>query len=325
MGHAALDRLLAVLVLAMAATGLGSLRAGSADTAWVFTLHAILGGALLVASIAKIRRSGVRAARAGRWRRLALGGAISIGVMAALTGGFAWVASGELLSVGSWTVLTLHAWIGLLVVPVVLIHVLPNRWKVIRTTARDRVSRRTVLAVGGIALAGIALFGVANAVERVRGGVRRFTGSRWLPTGGIPPITTFFGEPTPAIDSEAWRLTVAMPGTSRAWTLGEIRALGEADLATVLDCTSGWAIETAWRGVPLSAVVGPIPAGTQIKVTSVTGWSTVLSADLAATALLATGVAGVDLPPGNGAPCRLVVPDRRGLDWVKWVTDIRPA
>jgi DMSO/TMAO reductase YedYZ molybdopterin-dependent catalytic subunit len=31
--------------------------------------------------------------------------------------------------------------------------------------------------------------------------------------------------------------------------------------------------------------------------------------------LLATGVAGTDLPAGNGAPCRLVVPNRRGLDW----------
>ncbi len=40
-------------------------------------------------------------------------------------------------------------------------------------------------------------------------------------------------------------------------------------------------------------------------------------------AFLATGVGGVDLPPGNGAPCRLVMPDRRGLDWVKWVSEIR--
>ena len=37
------------------------------------------------------------------------------------------------------------------------------------------------------------------------------------------------------------------------------------------------------------------------------------------------GVAGVDLPVANGAPCRLVVPSRRGVDWVKWVTEIRPA
>lgn len=40
-------------------------------------------------------------------------------------------------------------------------------------------------------------------------------------------------------------------------------------------------------------------------------------------ALLATSVAGTDLPVANGASCRLVVPDARGLDWVKWVTEIR--
>jgi DMSO/TMAO reductase YedYZ molybdopterin-dependent catalytic subunit len=39
-------------------------------------------------------------------------------------------------------------------------------------------------------------------------------------------------------------------------------------------------------------------------------------------ALLATEVAGQPLPVGNGAPCRLVAPDRRGLEWVKWVTEV---
>jgi len=36
-------------------------------------------------------------------------------------------------------------------------------------------------------------------------------------------------------------------------------------------------------------------------------------------------VAGEPLPAANGAPCRLVVPTRRGLDWIKWVTEIRVA
>jgi DMSO/TMAO reductase YedYZ molybdopterin-dependent catalytic subunit len=33
-------------------------------------------------------------------------------------------------------------------------------------------------------------------------------------------------------------------------------------------------------------------------------------------------VAGVLLPGANGAPVRLVVPTRRGLDWVKWVSEV---
>jgi hypothetical protein len=38
---------------------------------------------------------------------------------------------------------------------------------------------------------------------------------------------------------------------------------------------------------------------------------------------LATHVAGAPLALGNGAPVRLVAPDHRGLDWVKWVAEIR--
>src|SRR5688572_32541043 len=122
MSHATLDRVLAVLVVAMAATGLLSLRAGAADTAWVFTVHAVLGGSLLAATVLKLRRSVPRAARSGRWRRLALGLLVSLLVVAALTGGLLGVASGGLLSGGTWTVLTLHAGIGPFVVPLVVVH-----------------------------------------------------------------------------------------------------------------------------------------------------------------------------------------------------------
>ena len=328
MSHATLDRVLAVLVVSMAATGLLSLRAGVADTAWVFTLHAVLGGSLLAATVMKLRRSVPKAARAGRWRRLAFGAVVSLGVVAALTGGFLWVASGEFLTVGTWTVLTLHAWVGLLVVPLVVVHLLPRRWRVLRLPARNGVSRRTVLAAGGLGLVGIGAFGLAARIDRLRGGVRRFTGSRWLPTGGIPPVTTFFGEGTPSIDPVAWRLTVTTPTSTRSWTLDGLRALGETEIAAVLDCTSGWAIETGWRGVPLATLVDstetPVSSErSRIQVTSVTGWSAVLTMAEARFAFLATGVAGVDLPAPNGAPCRLVVPDRRGLDWVKWVTEIQ--
>ena len=41
--------------------------------------------------------------------------------------------------------------------------------------------------------------------------------------------------------------------------------------------------------------------------------------------LLAWGCAGAELPAANGAPLRLVAPDRRGLDWVKWVGEVQPA
>jgi DMSO/TMAO reductase YedYZ molybdopterin-dependent catalytic subunit len=208
------------------------------------------------------------------------------------------------------------------------VHLLPRRWRVLRPPPRNGVSRRTVVAAAGLGLVGIGAFGLASLADVLRGGVRRFTGSRWLPTGGIPPVTTFFGEGTPSIDPEAWRLTVTTPTAARTWTLGALRELGETEIAAVLDCTSGWAIETGWRGVPLATILGAAGVaasskGQRVLVTSVTGWSADLSMEDARGAFLATGVAGVVLPAGNGAPCRLVVPDHRGLDWVKWVSDIQ--
>ncbi len=320
MSLATLDRVLAVLVIGLAGTGLLSLKAGSPGSGWVFTLHGLLGGALLAATVLKLRRSGPRAVARGRWRRLALAIAVALLAIGALTGGFLWVAGGELLTVGSWTVLTLHAWLGLVLVPVIAVHLLPHRWRVVATTPRTGVSRRTLLATGGLAFAGVAAFGVSAVLEHLRGGTRRFTGSRWLPAGGIPPSTTFYGEGPPPIDVDAWRLSVG----DRNLSLADLRALGEVDRTAVLDCTSGWALETLWRGVPLSTVLS-IPDRGSVRVSSVTGWSTVLTADEARTALLATGVAGAPLPGANGAPCRLVAPGRRGLDWVKWVSEVTIA
>jgi Oxidoreductase molybdopterin binding domain len=320
MSHAALDRVLAVLVIAMAGTGLLALRAGTPGSSWVFPVHGLLGGALLAATVWKLWRSGSRAIAAGRWRRLALALAVALLVVGALTGGFLWVAGGELLTVGSLTVLTLHAWLGLLLVPVVVVHLLPHRWRVVSAAPRAGVTRRTLLASGGLALAGVAAFGVTALLDGIRGGTRRFTGSRWLPAGGIPPSTTFYGEGPPEIDVDRWRLTVG----DRRLGLADLRALGEVDRIAVLDCTSGWALETTWRGVPLPAVLA-IPDRGSLRISSVTGWSTVLTAEEARAALLATGVAGGPLPVANGAPCRLVIPSRRGLDWVKWVTQVEVA
>jgi hypothetical protein len=330
---ASLDRLLAVLVVAMAGTGLLTLRAGSPGTGWLFTLHGVLAGALAATVALKIRQSLPRAIDGRRPGRLVLGLAVSLVAVAALTGGILWVASGELLTVGSWTVLTLHAWAGLVLVPLVVVHLLPRRWRLLRPSARSLpalpgrlLSRRALIAGGALGLASVALWGGTAALERLRGGARRFTGSRWLPAGGVPPATTFFGEPAPSIDLVAWRLRVrGRVGREVALSLADLRALGEIDSLAVLDCTSGWAIETPWRGVPLSAVLasaGVADGASRVEVRSLTRWGATVSLEEAQTCLLATGVAGGDLPLSNGAPCRLIVPDRRGLDWVKWVAEV---
>jgi hypothetical protein len=340
MSGAALDRLLALLVLALAATGLLSLRAGTAATAWVFVLHGFLAGILAAAVAVKLRRSLPGATRAAardpsrRLPRLALGLAVSLLAIAALSGGYLWVASGELLTIGTWTVLTLHAWVGLILVPLVALHLVPRRWRLLRPGDRPLratlpISRRTVLA-GGLLLATAGAAQVAAlTIERLRGGARRFTGSRLLASGGVPPVTTFFGEPVPAIERATWRVEVGgAVARSRSWTIAELEALEATELTAILDCTSGWAIETGWRGIPLAALIdaaAPVATARTVVVRSISGWSSRLPIGEARACLLATAVAGLPLPDGNGAPLRLVVPDRRGLDWVKWVASIEIA
>jgi Oxidoreductase molybdopterin binding domain len=326
---AAIDRLLALLVVALATTGLVSLRMGASGDAWLFALHGILGGALAVTAAWKIGRSLPRGIRARRWRRVALGLVVSFATAATLVGGFAWVAGGRLLSVGGWTVLTIHAWIGLALIPLIAVHLAPRRWRVlIPRTGRRSGTRRSgpILSRRRLLAASVAVFGLAGLSDRLVGGVRRFTGSRWLPAGGVPPPTTFFGEPAPAIDPAAWRLHVhGRTGRSVGLSMVDLTALGEIEMTAVLDCTSGWVMETTWRGVRLPVVLDAAGIGSDARsviIRSATGWATSLSRADTETALLATGLAGMPLPLANGAPCRLVIPEHRGLEWVKWVDEI---
>ena len=330
MSGAALDRLLAVLLVVQLASGLLTLRAGIPSTAPLFWLHGLIGGALLVAAAEKLRRSIGPALRRRRWRRLLLGALLTVLVAAALAGGFTWVASGRIWSIGPWTILTLHVWAAFAIIPVVLVHLLPHRWRILRPPPgrdRSRISRRTLLVASGMVALGAVAWGGANLLDAVRAGVRRFTGSRWLPEGGTPPPTTFYGEGTPAVDAAAWRLRVT-GRVVRELSLDRaaMDRLGVAERDATLDCTSGWAMTTSWRGTPLGSVLDAAGAereGARVIVRSVTGWTVALDRDEVGGCLLATHVAGAELPPANGAPCRLVVPTRRGLDWIKWVEEVR--
>jgi len=336
MSSAALDRVLAGLVAAQLITGLISLRAGSPPTAPLFLVHGLLGGALLVAVGWKLWRSVPGALAHRRWKRLGLATGLALLVVAALAGGFVWVASGRILWIGPWTVLTLHVLAALALVPIAIAHLIPRRWRLLTprlagrarsASAGRRIPRRALLAGGVLAVAGVAAWAGSNLLDAVQGGVRRFTGSRWLPAGGIPPPTTFFGETTDPVDASAWRLRVhGRVGRPLSLSIGDLGALAPDSSRAVLDCTGGWAIETDWRGVSLASVIdaaAPAAGAELVTIRSVTGWFCRMPLDEARSgALLATHVAGHPLPHGNGAPLRLVAPDRRGLEWVKWVTEI---
>src|SRR5207253_1928377 len=120
-----------------------TLRAGSVDVAWVFTVHALIGGALAAAIVLKLLRSVPPAVAGLRWRRLLIATVVTVVAAAGLVGGYAWVIAGGVPSAWGFTILTLHAWAGLVLLPVVLVHLVPRRWRLLAPgpAALDRAAR----------------------------------------------------------------------------------------------------------------------------------------------------------------------------------------
>jgi DMSO/TMAO reductase YedYZ molybdopterin-dependent catalytic subunit len=92
-------------------------------------------------------------------------------------------------------------------------------------------------------------------------------------------------------------------------------------VVAVLDCTGGWWSEQTWDAVPLSALMGAAP-GRSVRVESATGYARHFPIGDLDALHLAVGYGGEPLRPGHGAPVRLVVPGRRGPEWIKWVTRV---
>ena len=229
MSGAALDRLLAILLVAQLASGLLTLRRESRP---------------------RRRCSGSTASSAARcsWRRsrrcVAASGPPFASPMAATgarrpalaarwpppsSGASRWVASGRILSIGPWTVLTLHVWAALAAVPVVLLHLVPRRWRLLRAPrGGPRMSRRTLLAAAASRARRRRLGRGERCLDAVQGGAGGSPGSRWLPDGGIPPPTTFYGEGTPSLDPAPGgsRSTGRVDAPADAWTWRHSASLG---------------------------------------------------------------------------------------------------
>ena len=135
-------------------------------------------------------------------------------------------------------------------------------------------------------------------------------------SGNAFPAEIWLVDTVPLLDPRTWRLSMG----ERRLSLDEIVAAHPTrTVQAVLDCTSGWWSEQVWTGVGLLDVVGE---AREVTITSVTGHRIVLPGEDARQAILATHVGGEVLSPGHGYPLRLVVPNRRGYYWVKWVATL---
>jgi DMSO/TMAO reductase YedYZ molybdopterin-dependent catalytic subunit len=220
----------------------------------------------------------------------------------------------------------LHMALGVLLVPLVLVH-LAGRYRPPRRA--DFEGRRTALTYLALGATGALAWRAQSAINRLLGtpgADRRFTGSRERGSfaGNAFPTTSWVADDPDPIDLGEWSLTV---DGATARTLD----LGYDDLAPVdrerstLDCTSGWYSVQDWTGVrvgDLLDAVEPVEEASYVRFRSVTGYRWSLPIEEAREALLATHVGGEAISHGHGFPLRVVTPGRRGFQWVKWVESV---
>ena len=96
-----------------------------------------------------------------------------------------------------------------------------------------------------------------------------------------------------------------------------------------LDCTSGFYSTQRWQGIGIGIRVGRLLDQVAldrdvryVSFVSVTSYRWSLPLEEARNALLATHSGEESLSHEHGFPLRLVAPDRRGFEWVKWITRV---
>jgi hypothetical protein len=321
---------LLVLVAAQLVTGFAGFLGMSDPYRAFFWAHAIGAYGIVAVLLAKglivvdvlHRRPGLTQERVGLALMVAL-------LLAVLVTGLVWITGGPHFYFG-YSLINLHAVLAILLVGLVVQHALDRRWIVRVPGATDR---RAFLHLGAVLAGGAVLWQAERLLQRVLdlpGRGRRWTGSYedGSFTGSFRTTSWFDDDPDP-VDRDSWRLVVDGE-VERPLELSydELTTIGHASLVATLDCTGGWYSRQRWTGVPLArllAAAGVEDGAESVSVESVTGYGRRFSLDHARRLILASEVGGSQLSHGHGFPLRLVVPDRRGYDWVKWVTRVRVA
>ena len=326
--YAWVNTLLLGFVVVALISGYFGLTNGDPGKAWILSVHASVAYAI----VAVLAWKAVVVARSLRRNRVAGTPRMVFLVMAALfvfvlTSGLVWAKAGRVV-LSPVSLIELHQWTAIAVATLLTWHVVARRWVWTLSPSRDR---RAFLRIAAGSTAGLILWQGSAAFARLAGlpGVnRRFTGSYETGsfTGAFPRVSWALDDPA-AVSRDDWRLVVdGAVQSPLVLDFDRVASLARDELEATLDCTGGWYSTQVWTGIRVARLLdmaAPGPGWRSIEVESVTGYSRRFSAAEAGTMLLAVSVAGRELSHGHGAPLRLVVPDHRGFDWVKWVRRIR--
>lgn len=208
-------------------------------------------------------------------------------------------------------------------------------------------------AVGGLMLAGCKP--EVYAPPKVRGGlmgaadVLTMASQRWLMSGqplarefDHTDISTNFptwGETNPEDETfqrllnggfRDWRLPVdGMVHRPASLSLEDLKRLPRRTQVTMHICEQGWSAIAEWTGTPLLDVLraagGLASEARYVVVDTYDGWyeGYDLFDVVSPQTILAYGMNGRDLPPGNGAPLRLRVERQCGYKSLKFIKSIR--
>ena len=311
----------------MLLTGFFGLTAGAGQFRWILWLHGAAGYALILMLVWKGQvivsafrhRPGFTFARAAFLLLLLL-------TLALIATGLFWTTAGPAY-VSGFSLMTVHAVLGIPLFFLFVWHTFARRYVVRVRPAHDR---RAFLRFAGLAVAGAAIWQLsrsAKAAVPLRSADRRFTGSYETGsyTGDFPVVSWLFDFPAP-VRNENWRLQVrGVVDKPLQLSYAELLDLPVETGDAIIDCTGGWYSPQAWRGVNLGKLLaraGVGPGAASFTVISVSGYYRRFPIEQAPEFVLATHVAGQPLAHGHGYPVRLVAPNYRGFNWVKWVTAV---
>ena len=319
------NTLLLALIAVELVSGFFGLVSGSPDEAVFILAHRIAGWGIVAILLWKARNI----AFSLKWQRRLPPRTASLVLLAALVAtlalGFAWSFVGPmsfwLFSGVSW-----HIYIGGALIPILVWHAL---YHTRGFPVRFWVDRRSFLRFAGLAIAGAALWRVSEAAASVgglSGASRRFTGSYEASSysGNAFPLTSWFNDNPSPISASEWRLNIG-GAVANPISLRYADIAADAERTATIDCTGGWHSTQVWRGVALADLLQaaqPTDAAASVTVRSVTGYYRKFSMDEANGYIIATQVGDEILSHGHGFPARLVAHDKRGFEWVKWITDI---
>ena len=290
-------------------------------------LHRIAGFAILALFIWKSRNIFGSFRTRQNWglhlETMLASSALLVGLLVVIGLGLTWSHFGPYSWLG-FSGTTLHLNLAVLLIPLLLWHSLRHK---ISFRKRYVADRRNFLRLGGLAVAGLALWQLTDRLNIVAGGPvadRRFTGSH--PEDGPDfPVTMWLNDRTPGIDPNRWRLRVNGHVENPYELDYEELQTWRSPLTATLDCTGGWYTTREWQGVPVPELLDRArvkPGAGSITIRSRTDYYRRYSMDEANRALLASRVDGATLSQGHGFPARMVEPNKRGYDWVKWVDEI---